>query len=318
MKALKDCAFLAEMQSRGFGGLPVQIGFVSGLARQLNCLEYHKSSEFNIALNDVILVFGCESDIANGTYDTAQCEAFFVPAGTGVELYATTLHYAPWHVHECGYCVACVLPRGTNHDAVTCVLKTNEDKFFRGVNKWLLAHAGSAEAGNGAHVGLGDPCHYGLNILYCNKNMLEDANRNNPDVTIDFLDNQAYFYMNTLGTHYVNADFDVGILPIPKYDTAQEEYAHVNWGNNIIVPTGIKNPRMVGQVLEMMAYYSRTHVPEVYYNDVLQLRASDAPDDRDMVELIYNTVVFDPGIAYCGYADGSMGMSCPHFPSRCP
>ena len=56
---------------------------------------------------------------------------------------------------------------------------------------------------------------------------------------------------------------------------------------------------MVGQALELMGYYSKTMVRQKYYDEVLQLRVSEAPDDRDMVELIYNTVVFDPGIAFC-------------------
>ncbi len=128
------------------------------------------------------------------------------------------------------------------------------------------------------------------------------GNRLNPDMTIDFHNGQTYVTMESLGTHYLDATFEVGILPLPKYDVAQEEYCHVNWGNNIVLPTTIQDKEMVGRVLEMMAYYSRTHVLEVYYNDVLQLRASNAPDDREMVELIYSTVVFDPGIAYCdGY-----------------
>ncbi len=119
---------------------------------------------------------------------------------------------------------------------------------------------------------------------------------------IDFHDNRTYVTMDALGTQYLDAEFEVGILPLPKYDVAQENYAHPNWGNNLILPTTIRNKEMVGQVLEMMAYYSRSHVQQIYYNDVLQLRVSEAPDDREMVELIYNTVVFDPGIAYCdGY-----------------
>ena len=56
---------------------------------------------------------------------------------------------------------------------------------------------------------------------------------------------------------------------------------------------------MVGQVLELMGYYSKTLVQQRYYDEVLQLRVSEAPDDRDMVELIYSTVVYDPGIAFC-------------------
>ena len=44
----------------------------------------------------MILLVGRQQDITEDyTYDTDQIEAFLVPAGTAVEMYATTLHYAP-------------------------------------------------------------------------------------------------------------------------------------------------------------------------------------------------------------------------------
>lgn len=125
------------------------------------------------------------------------------------------------------------------------------------------------------------------------------GNRSNASVTVDFLNGTAYFTHDKLGTQYLESDFSLGMLPMPKYNTAQENYAHVNWGNNIVIPNTVKNKSMVGQVLELMGYYSKTLVQQKYYDEVLQLRVSEAPDDRDMVELIYTTVVFDPGIAFC-------------------
>ena len=129
--------------------------------------------------------------------------------------------------------------------------------------------------------------------------------RNNASVTMDFLDGNAYFNHEKLGTIYLEAEFALGMLPMPKYDVNQAEYCHVNWGNNIILPGTVRNKDMVGQALELMGYYSKTMVQQKYYDEVLQLRVSEAPDDRDMVELIYNTVVFDPGIAFC---DGNMQL----------
>ena len=127
-------------------------------------------------------------------------------------------------------------------------------------------------------------------------------NFHNPAFTVDFKNDQSYFTCTGLGPHFLDADFQVGILPLPKYDEAQENYAHVNWGNNMVIPSTVQDKAMVGQVLELMSYYSRTMVLTKYYDEVLQLRVSEEPDDRDMVELIYNTIVFDPGIAFC---DGS-------------
>ena len=49
-----------------------------------------------MAANDLILLLGQQQDIGEGdTYDTSKAEAFLLPAGVGVELYATSLHYAP-------------------------------------------------------------------------------------------------------------------------------------------------------------------------------------------------------------------------------
>ncbi len=127
-----------------------------------------------------------------------------------------------------------------------------------------------------------------------------------PDFTVDFADSHSYFTIADLGVQYLNTDFRTGVLPMPKYDVAQENYAHQNWGNNILIPNTIRNKEMVGQVIELMAYYCSTIVTDKYYDEVLQLRVSEAPDDRDMVELIYDSVVFDPGIAYC---DGSSQLN---------
>ena len=58
-------------------GLPIQIGYCNGDNRKLNGLEYHRSSEINIAVNNLVLLLGREQDIeADDTYDTSRVEAF--------------------------------------------------------------------------------------------------------------------------------------------------------------------------------------------------------------------------------------------------
>lgn len=131
------------------------------------------------------------------------------------------------------------------------------------------------------------------------------GNKNNTSVIVPFLSGRSYFTLDSLGTTYLEAEFDVGVLPLPKFDVNQENYQHVNWGNNIVVPSTIKNEAMVGQVIELMAYYTSTIVHEAYYDTVLQYRVSNSPEDREMVQLIYSTVVYDPGIAFC---DGNMQL----------
>lgn len=158
---LEACDTAKEFKKRGFGGYPIQLGYVAGENSVLNCLEYHKSSEFNIAMNDVILILGSECDIDGGTFNTSKCTAFLLPSGTGIELYATTLHYAPFGLNNQYYKIICVLPRGTNNLKAEFTSKTDEDKMCFGINKWLIAHPKSLEVKQGAYCGL-----TGENIKY--------------------------------------------------------------------------------------------------------------------------------------------------------
>lgn len=155
VKELEDCTVFEELCTRGFGGMPIEAGYCSGTNDTLNCLEYHKSSEFNIAGDEIILMLGMVQEIDNGIYDTAKAKLFRIPAGTGVELYGTTLHYAPCGAQrDRGFRVVCILPRGTNEKEPKLEKKTMEDRMCCGRNKWLLAHPESDEAKKGMYVGL--------------------------------------------------------------------------------------------------------------------------------------------------------------------
>jgi len=130
----------AEICKKGFGGLPIQIGYCNGDNHKLNALEYHRSSEVNIAATDMILLLGSREDVKDDfTYETSKVEGFFVPEGTAIEVYATTLHYAPCGVDGQGFKCVVVLPKGTNLDVVN-THATAEDKLLAASNKWLIAH----------------------------------------------------------------------------------------------------------------------------------------------------------------------------------
>ena len=123
-----------------YGGLPVQIGYCNGHNEKLNGLEYHRSSEINIAVTDMILLLGKQQDIeSDDTYDTAKVKAFFVPAGTVIEVYATTLHYAPCSTGNAGFRVVIVLPRDTNLP-LDAAHEGGEDGHLTAKNKWLIGH----------------------------------------------------------------------------------------------------------------------------------------------------------------------------------
>ena len=137
-----ECLKEAEaFKNRGFGGLPIQIGYCNGNNYMLDALEYHRCSEINIAVTDLIILIGAQQDIKDDfTYDTDNVGAYFVPQGTVLEVYATTLHYAPCNANENGFRWVVILPAGTNTDLTFPVSKSGEDKLMTAKNKWLIAH----------------------------------------------------------------------------------------------------------------------------------------------------------------------------------
>lgn len=146
-----DCA--KAIQNSLYGQMPIQIGYCNGNNHALNALEYHRDSEVNIAATDLILMLGRQQDIEEDfTYSTDKVELFQVPAGTVIEVYGTTLHYAPCNAGEGGFRCVVVLPKGTNTDLAEEPEAVAEDKLLFAVNKWLIGHA---EGGLPEHAFLG-------------------------------------------------------------------------------------------------------------------------------------------------------------------
>ena len=142
------------IQNNVYGELPIQIGFCNGHNTKLNAVEYHRNSEINIAVTDLVLIIGKQQDIgADYTYDTSLMEAFLVPAGTVIEVYGTTLHYAPCHVEDGGFRCVVVLPKGTNTDMEPLEIKNKEDELLFARNKWLIGHEEGGLPAN-AYIGL--------------------------------------------------------------------------------------------------------------------------------------------------------------------
>lgn len=148
---LENTETYGQLNKIVYGEMPIQIGFCNGHNNVLNALEYHKDSEINVMATDAILLLGLRSEMEmDFTYDTEKVKAFLVQAGTAVEIYATSLHYAPCGVDGNGFQVAIVLPRGTNYPLKEeHTSKSGEEKLLTAVNKWLIGHPeGGLRAGS--------------------------------------------------------------------------------------------------------------------------------------------------------------------------
>lgn len=139
-----------------YGGMPIQMGYCNGHNTKLNCLEYHRDSEINLGTEDFILLLGKQGQIEDdGLFDTANTKAFLCPKGVMVEVFATSLHYAPCSAKKGqGFKVLIVLPSGTNTEKPDFTPVNHEDTLLTARNKWLLAHPESSEAAGGAVIGL--------------------------------------------------------------------------------------------------------------------------------------------------------------------
>ncbi|MEH6887490.1 DUF4867 family protein, partial [Priestia megaterium] len=145
-----------QLQEAFYGEMSIQIGYCNGPNSTLNGLEYHKSSEINIAITDMVLLLGKVQEVENNVFHSNDVIAFFVPKGTAVELYSTTLHFAPCKVNNEGFKTIVILPKGTNDPLSTNIQKrTKEDELLFMKNKWLIAHPEREQLINkGAHPGI--------------------------------------------------------------------------------------------------------------------------------------------------------------------
>ena len=158
-KTLEALPLFDALQNRFYGGMPIQIGYCNGTNSKLNCLEWHRGAEFNVSSSSFILLLAKIEEVRGGQIDSSCVKAFRVPAGVPVLVYETTLHYAP-----CGrnFRVIVGLPAGTNTEKPEIDPVTPEDRYLWARNKWLLAHKDTAEAKQGACVGIS-----GENIDIC-------------------------------------------------------------------------------------------------------------------------------------------------------
>ena len=100
-------------------------------------------------------------------------------------------------------------------------------------------------------------------------------------------------------------DVTFGVLPYPMYDTNQKNvgYRSLQWGGYIAVPSYLRNSQMVGETLELLAFYS-DEVMITFYEKMLGKQVADVPDDRKMLDIVWNSVCTDFGQTYADECGG--------------
>ena len=136
-----------DLSRQVYGEMPIQIGYCNGKNHKNDTLEYHRGEELDVAVTDLVVVLGSRKDMDSLlSFDLANAEAFFVPAGTAIMLYSDTLHYAPCSAGDGVFQCVIVLPRGTNYPSEKeNIRKTAEGELLCMKNKWVLTHTDSGE-----------------------------------------------------------------------------------------------------------------------------------------------------------------------------
>ncbi len=124
-----------------FGGFETQTGYCYGHSDTLNALEWHKFSEINVAVTDMILFLGNTTEMEGDKYNSENLKAFLVKKGQVIEVYGTTMHFCPCETSKDGFGCIVVLPKDTN--AVLDYKPADKTLFKK--SKWLIAHEENTE-----------------------------------------------------------------------------------------------------------------------------------------------------------------------------
>ncbi|MGL5955013.1 MAG: DUF4867 family protein [Brevinema sp.] len=139
-----------------FGQISCNVGYFNAYNSKLNALEYHKCSEVLVFATDVVLLLAKIEQIQQDQLDSKNIVAFYASKGSVVELYATSLHFAPCMATSAGIQQIVFLSKNTNTPLVKSISdKNGENKFLFGRNKWVLAHQEATSlVSSGAYIGI--------------------------------------------------------------------------------------------------------------------------------------------------------------------
>ena len=113
------------------------------------------------------------------------------------------------------------------------------------------------------------------------------------------------------GSGFRDVTFGYGTLPMPKYDTEQEDYYTIceNTASLVVILSSAFAEKldMIGATLELMAAESYRYLTPQYYEVALKSKYSNAPEDAEMYDLILNSFTYSFGYCYSTESLGGIG-----------
>lgn len=168
-----------------------------------------------------------------------------------------------------------------------------------------------------AHVAKVDAVYNALyNLIYENDGTYDSSGPADGDYNemIDiFTGGRSLFMMGTLDNAPAlrKSDIELGILPFPKYDLAQDRYyAHSYDGmSSFGIPTSAQDPEMCAKIMDAMSAENKTSVIPAYNDIVLAGRVAKDSDSREMLNLLRENLYFDFGFVFTDTLKGTTGLT---------
>lgn len=112
-----------------------------------------------------------------------------------------------------------------------------------------------------------------------------------------FLSGHALFYLEPIGSlkKLRSMDAEFGVLPYPKLDEAQKDYATyiANYAAVCGIPVSAEDPERVGVVLENLCGLSHWDLQDAYIKDTLSFKYIRDEESREMLDIIFDTGRFN-------------------------
>ena len=116
-----------------------------------------------------------------------------------------------------------------------------------------------------------------------------------------FRNGQGLFIQDWLGAviGFRDLETDIGILPLPKYDSNQDEYycmVSTFWASNIVIPKSNEKLDETGFIIEALCAESTNTLRPAFYEYTLTAKMLRDEESIDMLDIIFNSRVYDIGI----------------------
>ena len=93
-------------------------------------------------------------------------------------------------------------------------------------------------------------------------------------------------------------EFDIGILPFPKLDEAQQSYYNCTAGGIVGVPVNAKDIDNLSIIIQALMEGSYKYVRPTYIDTILYNKCLRDDESRQIMDIIFDSVVYDIGFSF--------------------